>query len=153
PGKCQGVDANMERNIGRVKALFTAKGNYGNWGQLADISAAIKVIDSVKSNIAMSLGASYSGKGHTQPDTSKLVWRIACKARELELGEYDSQRQNNTVTKPSIDILPTGEAVYKSSSIATFNKNRCSALNGEQIDEEADDIPPMDLSVGDENEE
>ncbi|KAJ7936329.1 hypothetical protein B0H13DRAFT_1589599, partial [Mycena leptocephala] len=83
------VDANMEHNIGRVKELFAAKGMYGSWDRLADISAAIDVIGRVKNNIAMSLDASCNGTSHKTPDTSNLVWRIARKARELKIKSFD----------------------------------------------------------------
>ncbi|KAJ7495741.1 hypothetical protein B0H11DRAFT_1716612, partial [Mycena galericulata] len=119
----EGVDANMEHNIGRVKELFAAKGMYGNWDRLADISAAIDVIDSVKRSVAMSLDASYQGTGHKTPDASNLVWRIAHKAKELKLNEYDPTRDINRVVKASVDILSAGKAVLKSASLATFNKN------------------------------
>jgi hypothetical protein len=125
--------------------LFCAKGMYGSWDRLADISAAIDVIDSVKNSIAMSLDASYSGTSHKTPDTSNLVWRIAHKARELNLNSYDSTRDNNAVTRASMDILSAGEAVLKSASLASFNKNRRELLKGIQVDEEEDDIPPVGL--------
>ncbi|KAJ7448716.1 hypothetical protein FB451DRAFT_1411149 [Mycena latifolia] len=147
PNRGEGVDANMEHNIGRVKELFAAKGMYGNWDRLADISAAIDVIDSVKNSVAMSLDASYNGSSHKTPDTSNLVWRIAHKAKELNLNGYDPTRNTNSLVKPSVDILSTGEAVLKSSSLATFNKNRKDLLKGIQVDEEADDLPPMALSL------
>ncbi|KAJ7016532.1 hypothetical protein C8F04DRAFT_1342897 [Mycena alexandri] len=135
-GRGQGVDENMEHNIGRVKELFAAKGMYGSWDRLADISAAIDVIDSVKKSIAMSLDASYSGTGHTTPDTSNLVRRIANKARELKLNSFDSTRASNSTVKASVDILSAGEAVLKSASLATFNKNRRALLRGIPVEEE-----------------
>ncbi|KAJ7506367.1 hypothetical protein B0H11DRAFT_2219709 [Mycena galericulata] len=127
--------------------LFTAKGMYGSWERLADISAAIDVIGSVKNSIAMTLDASYSGKSHTHPDTSNLVWQIAHKARELKLNTYDPTRDVNDVVKASVDILSAGEAVLKSSSIATFNKNRKDLLRGIQVAEETDEMPPMELCL------
>ncbi|KAJ7698417.1 hypothetical protein B0H17DRAFT_927554, partial [Mycena rosella] len=139
----QGVDTNMEHHVGRVKELFAAKGLYANWERLADISAAIDVIDSVKKSIAMSLDASYSGTGHKTPDTSSLVWRIGGKARELGLNTFDARRENNRVVKASVG----GEAVLKSASLATFNKNRRDLLKGLEVEEERDDMPAVDLSL------
>ncbi|KAK7013155.1 hypothetical protein R3P38DRAFT_2640298 [Favolaschia claudopus] len=141
---CEGVDANMEHNIGRIKELFATKGMYGSWDRLADISAAIDVIDSVKKNAAMSLGASYQGSSHKTVDTSHLVWRVAHKARELSLNTFLATRDNNS--KPSVDILSAGEAVLKSASLATFNKNRRALLKGIMMEEEKDDLPAMNLS-------
>ncbi|KAJ7658414.1 hypothetical protein B0H17DRAFT_1145634 [Mycena rosella] len=143
----QGVDTNMEHHVGRVKELFAAKGLYANWERLADISAAINVIDSVKKSIAMSLDTSYSGTGHKTPDTSSLVWRIAGKARELGLNTFDARRENNCVVKASVVILSMGEAVLKSASLATFNKNRHDLLKGLEVKEERDDMPAVDLSL------
>ncbi|KAJ7724304.1 hypothetical protein DFH07DRAFT_759106 [Mycena maculata] len=147
PNCGEGVDANMEHNIGRVKALFAAKGMYGSWDRLADISAAIDVIDSVKNSVAMSLDVSYSGRSHKTPDTSNLVWRIAHKARELKLNSSDPARAINVTVKASVDILSAGETVLKSSSLATFNKNRRDLLRGIQVIDEVDDMPPMELSL------
>ncbi|KAJ7460186.1 hypothetical protein FB451DRAFT_1270587, partial [Mycena latifolia] len=95
----------------------------------------------------MSLDASYNGSSHKTPDTSNLVWRIAHKAKELNLNGHDPTRNTTSLVKPSVDILSTGEAVLKSSSLATFNKNRKDLLKGIQVDEEADDLPPMALSL------
>ncbi|KAJ7241231.1 hypothetical protein B0H12DRAFT_1024303, partial [Mycena haematopus] len=147
PNRCEGVDANMEHNIGRVKELFAAKGMYGSWDPLADISAAIDVIDSVKNSIAMSLDASYNGRSHKTPHTSNLVWRIAHKARELGLNRFNPARDENSVVKASVDILSAGEAVLRSPSLATFNKNRKDLLKGIHVQEEEDEMPPMGLSL------
>ncbi|KAK7041186.1 hypothetical protein R3P38DRAFT_2768556 [Favolaschia claudopus] len=54
-GKGQGVDMNLEHNIGKIKQLFAAKGNYADWSRLANISAAIDVLSSMKINIGRSL--------------------------------------------------------------------------------------------------
>ncbi|KAJ6569704.1 hypothetical protein B0H10DRAFT_1840890, partial [Mycena sp. CBHHK59/15] len=72
----QGADTNMEHNIGKVKELFTAKGIYGSWDCPPNISAAIDVLDSIKSNITVLLEASYAGTTHKNADTSDLVWHI-----------------------------------------------------------------------------
>ncbi|KAJ7445337.1 hypothetical protein FB451DRAFT_973148, partial [Mycena latifolia] len=117
PGKGQGVDMNMEHNIGKIKELFARKGIYGSWDRLANISAAIDVLDSIQTSMAASLDASYSGTGHTQVDTADLVWRVARKARELDLNGTRINQQ-----KPTTDLLVAGEAALKSSSLATFNK-------------------------------
>ncbi|KAJ7078343.1 hypothetical protein C8R44DRAFT_578793, partial [Mycena epipterygia] len=142
--KGQGVDMNMEHNIG--KELFVAKGVYGSWDRLANISAAIDVLDCVKSNIAISLEASYAGTGHTTPDTSDLVWRVARKAQELKLNISQPNRKGKT----TLDLLIVGEAALKSSTLATFNKKRRELLKGIILitDEDVDEIPTMDIVVG-----
>ncbi|KAF8208263.1 hypothetical protein K438DRAFT_1813697 [Mycena galopus ATCC 62051] len=122
--RCEGVDANMEHQIKHMKVcdsisytfglislrqeLFAAKGLYGSWDRLADISAAIDVIGSVKKSIAMSLDVSYNGTGHTKKDTSNLVWRIAHKAQELNLNGTDLTRDINSVVKASVNIRTAG---------------------------------------------
>ncbi|KAF7333999.1 hypothetical protein MVEN_02304500 [Mycena venus] len=95
----------------------------------------------------MSLDASYQGTGHKAPDTSNLVWRIAHKVKELKLNAYDPNRDANNVVKVSVDILSAGEAMLKSSSLATFNKNRKELLKGIHVEEEVDEMPPMGLSL------
>ncbi|KAJ7740399.1 hypothetical protein B0H16DRAFT_1324510 [Mycena metata] len=141
PGHGQGADMNMEHNIGHVKQLFAAKGMYGDWDRLANISAAIDVLTSVKSNVAISMDASYAGKSHKAVDTSDLVWRVARKAKELNLNETKANRSAKTTT----DIFSTGERLLKSSTIATFNKNRRNLLKGIVPEPEEDELPPLDL--------
>ncbi|KAJ7242326.1 hypothetical protein C8J57DRAFT_1084450, partial [Mycena rebaudengoi] len=145
-GHGQGADLNLEHNIGKVKAsglLFCAKGIYGSWERLANISAAIDVLDCIKKNIAISLQASYSGSGHKKFDASDLIWRVANKARELEL-----QRTKITRTsKANTDILPAGAKMIKSSTMATFNKNRRELLKGNIVEEEEDEIPKNGIVI------
>ncbi|KAJ7751581.1 hypothetical protein B0H16DRAFT_1460136 [Mycena metata] len=143
PGRGQGVDMNMEHNIGYVKKLFAAKGMYGDWDHLANISAVINVLASIKSNIAMSMDASYAGKFHKEADTSDLVWRVAHKAKELKLNQTKADQS----AKTTIDILVTGEHLMKSSTITTFNKNRRNLLKGIIADAEEDEIPALDIVV------
>ncbi|KAJ7648482.1 hypothetical protein B0H17DRAFT_958944, partial [Mycena rosella] len=145
PGHGQGADMNMERNIGHVKVGTTicGQGMYGDWDRLANISAAIDVLTSVKSNIAISMDASYAGKSHKAVDTSDLVWRVARKAKELNLNETKANRSAKTTT----DIFSTGERLLKSSTIATFNKNRRNLLKGIVPEPEEDELPPLDLAL------
>ncbi|KAJ7128607.1 hypothetical protein C8R44DRAFT_579155, partial [Mycena epipterygia] len=119
--------------------LFAAKWMYGSWDRLAEISAAIDVIDSVK--------ASYQGTSHKTPDTSNLVWRITYKAKELNLNTSSAARGVNEVVKALVDILSAGEAILKSSGLAIFNENRRDLLKGIQVEEEINDMPPMELSL------
>ncbi|KAJ7697337.1 hypothetical protein B0H17DRAFT_870215, partial [Mycena rosella] len=131
PGHGQGADMNMERNIGHVKQLFAARGMYGDWDRLANISAAIDVLTSVKSNVAISMDASYAGKSHKAVDTSDLVWRTKA----------------NRSAKTTTDIFSTGERLLKSSTIAMFNKNRRSLLKGIVPEPEEDELPLLDLAL------
>ncbi|KAJ6550621.1 hypothetical protein DFH09DRAFT_925892, partial [Mycena vulgaris] len=142
----QGADHNMEHNIGQVKELFTAKGVYGSWERLANISAAIDVLDSIKTNVAISLEASYAGTSNKTPDTSDLVWRVACKTRELKLNTTQSGRDGKAIP----DLLIVGEAALKSSTLATFNKKRRNLLKGiiELSEDDGDELPSIDLVVG-----
>ncbi|KAJ7659848.1 hypothetical protein B0H17DRAFT_954591 [Mycena rosella] len=150
PGKGQGVDMNMEHNIGKIKELFARKGIYGGWDRLANISAAIDVLDSIQRSMAASLGASYSGTGHKNMDTSDLVWRVARKARELELNRPQVNRRG----KATNDLLVAGEAALKSSTIATFNKKRRELLKGiiEVTEDDVDNLAAMDIVVNTEEE-
>ncbi|KAJ7917781.1 hypothetical protein B0H13DRAFT_1869952 [Mycena leptocephala] len=119
------------------------EGVYGSWDRLANISAAIDVLDSIKTSIATSLGASYSGTGHTDVDTSDLVWRVARKARELKLNVPKVNREG----KATPDLLVVGETALKSSTMSTFNKKRRELLKGIILttEDDADEIPAMDI--------
>ncbi|KAF7343538.1 hypothetical protein MSAN_01974300 [Mycena sanguinolenta] len=158
--KGQGVDMNLEHNIGKIKArnfpgcgydsnleqeLFASKGVYGRWDRLANISAAIDVLDAIKTSMAASLGASYCGTGHKDVDTSDLVWRVARKAGEIHLNVSQLNRQ----AKATPDLLLVGEAALKSSSLGTFNKKRGELLKGiiSTTEEDTDDIPTSDIVV------
>jgi hypothetical protein len=101
------------------------------------------VLDSIKTSIATSLGASYSGTGHTYVDTSDLVWRVARKARELKL----NVPQVNQEGKATPDLLVVGETALKSSTMSTFNKKRRELLKGIILttEDDADEIPAMDI--------
>ncbi|KAF8215598.1 hypothetical protein K438DRAFT_1560766, partial [Mycena galopus ATCC 62051] len=147
-GKGQGVDMNLEHNIGKVKDLFTSKGVYGSWDCLANISAAIDVLDSIKTSMAASLGASYNGTGHKAVDTSDLVWKVAHKARELSLNMPQMGRDGKVVP----DLLLVGEAALKSATLGSFNKKRKELLKGiiSTSDEDVDDIALMDIVVEEE---
>ncbi|KAJ7848020.1 hypothetical protein B0H14DRAFT_3453381 [Mycena olivaceomarginata] len=108
--------------------LFTSKGVYGDWDRLANISAAIDILDSIKTSMAASLGASYNGTGHKDVDTSDLVGREG---------------------KATPDLLAVGEAVLKSSTLSTFNKKRRELLKGIVLgtEEDIDDIPTIDITL------
>ncbi|KAJ7838985.1 hypothetical protein B0H13DRAFT_2677309 [Mycena leptocephala] len=123
--------------------LFTSRGVYGSWDRLANISAAIDVLDSVKTSIATSLGASYSGTGHKDVDTTDLVWRVARKARELNLNLPQLNREG----KATLDLLVVGEAALKSSTMSTFNKKRRELLKGIILttEDDTDEIPAMEI--------
>lgn len=150
PGKGEGVDKNMEHNIGAAKELFAAKGMYATWDRLANISASSDILNDVKNNVAASLDASYKGRTHKTPDTSRLVWRVALKAQELRLNTYQENRQGNNETKPVLDVLANGERLLKTATLATFNKKLRCLKDGttplSDDSEDIDDIPAMDLS-------
>ncbi|KAJ7455167.1 hypothetical protein FB451DRAFT_1049047 [Mycena latifolia] len=144
-GKGQGVDMNMEHLIGKIKELFAARGVYGNWDRLANISASIDVLDSIQVSMVASLSALYSGTGHKDVDTSDLVWRVAHKSRELGLNKARAGREG----KATPDLLVLGEAALKSLTLTTFNKKRRELLKGivEVTEEDTDELPPMDIIV------
>jgi hypothetical protein len=76
----------------------------------------------VKKQVTSSLKSGYQGTTHTNVDTSELVWRIAKKAKELELQRVVPDRDNDSTARPVVDILTAGFRKFQSSSLATFNK-------------------------------
>jgi hypothetical protein len=165
PGKGMGVDMNIEHCIDKTKVriphlttksnklthifkgMFVAKGIYADWDRLSNISAAIDVLDEVQKNVSLSLDTSYKGTTHTTPDTSDLVWRVANKACELKLNEFQANREGNSSVKETVDTLASGERLLKSATIATFNKKLKSLISGMIMEDETDDIPPLDLEI------
>ncbi|KAJ7866346.1 hypothetical protein B0H13DRAFT_1636746, partial [Mycena leptocephala] len=133
PGHCMGVDLNIEHLIGYLKILLQAKGMNSTWDRLGNISAAIVHIHGVKKKVAAALNTSYQSTGHTTPDTSHLVWRVQGK-----------KRPNNSRRKAVVDILKTGEAKLKSSTLGTFNKKTMAMIAGHGFaDDEEDECPTM----------
>jgi hypothetical protein len=158
-----GIDMNIEHLIGYIKFLFSAKGMYASWDRLGQISAAIVYLQKVKKQVGLALRR-YVGSSHTNPELSKLVKKVADKARDISLLSYKPERKHyeNTNMKPVVDILAEGEKKLRSSSLKTFNAKlkafaagRMMVLRGEPF-EEQDDIESPDfcnVTAIDDNEE
>lgn len=120
-----------------------AKGLYLTWDRLGDVSAAVYHLQHVKKEVNIALAAAYKGTSHTTTDTSHLVLRVANKARELSLQEYDAHREP---VKSTTDILWAGEKKLCSASLATFNKKVLAMVAGKgsctDVEEE-DEMPPI----------
>ncbi|KAF6744013.1 hypothetical protein DFP72DRAFT_760938, partial [Ephemerocybe angulata] len=122
PGHFMAIDLNIEHLISYLKALFAAKGIYSNWERLGNIAASVNYLMLIKKQVARSLNAGYQGKTHTKVDTTALVWRVATKARELDLLTLDTSRVENKNAKATIDVQHVGYHKFQSSSLAAFNK-------------------------------
>ena len=157
------IDINMEHLIGQLKVSFLfiliniltllqelllAKGLESTWDRLGDISAAIDYLNKIKKKMLSALSSSYQRSTHTTPDTSHLVWRVADKIRDEELQSFREKRLGNSKVKSVVDILATGEAKLKSSSLATFNKKISAMVKGHAYEDEQDVIPQTQLSIG-----
>ncbi|KAH9010955.1 hypothetical protein EDB83DRAFT_2234175, partial [Lactarius deliciosus] len=145
PGHAMGIDLNIEHLIRYLKTLFAAKGIYLNWDQLSNISAGINYLQLVKKQVTKSLKSGYQGSTHTDVDTSALVWRIANKARELEL----QTTIDNLTSHPVADIFTTGFKKFQTSSLATFNKKLADMRQGSpgpnHWQSEVDEIAPCQV--------
>ncbi|KAJ7853791.1 hypothetical protein B0H14DRAFT_3653140 [Mycena olivaceomarginata] len=109
PGHCMPMDMNIEHLIGYLKNLLQAKGMSSTWDRLGNISAAIVHLQRVKKKVAEALDSSYRNTGHTTPDTSEMVWRVANKAAGEQLQEFVVGRAHNDRKKLTKDILLVGE--------------------------------------------
>ncbi len=110
------------------------------------------MLDSIKRNVAISFDTAYHGQSHKAPDTSKLVLRVAAKAKEHGLNSFKLNRTAIITPKPTIDVLGTGERLIKSSTLPTFNKKLKCLAAGIPIDdvdgeEDTDDLPRLDLEL------
>ncbi|KAJ7199758.1 hypothetical protein GGX14DRAFT_572475 [Mycena pura] len=139
PGHCMGVDMNIEHLIGYLKA----KGMTSTWDRLGNVSASIVYLQRVKKKVAAALETAYRSTGHTTPDTSALVWRVADKVTSEGLQQFEDGRVNNASCKLTVDAMLTGEAKLKSSTLATFNKNMLLMIKGHSFEEEEDECPTM----------
>ena len=130
-----------------VQELLSAKGLESTWDRLGDISAAIHYLNKIKKKVSSALSSSYQRSTHTTPDTSHLVWRVADKIRDEELQVFRDKRLGNSKVKPVVDILATGEAELKSSSLVTFNKKNSAMVKGHAYEDEQDGIPQIQLAI------
>ena len=79
---------------------------------------------------------------------SHLVWRVADKIWDEELQVFSEKRLGNTKVKAVVDILATGEAKLKSSSLTAFNKKISAMVKGHAYEEEQDGILQTQLLIG-----
>jgi hypothetical protein len=131
--------------------FFVAKGLRSSWDRLGDISGAVIQLQNVKKQVSNALGASYQGKTHTTPDTSRLVWKVANEVRELVLGKYLPDRKGNDKQKLVTNLIDVGEKRLLSSTLETFNK-KLACMKAGNVEElagmiEVDEIPSIQLSV------
>ena len=131
--------------------FFVVKGLRSSWDRLGDISGAVIQLQNVKKQVLNALGASYQGKTHTTPDTSKLVWKVANKVQELMLGKYLPDHKGNDKQKLVTNLIDVGEKRLLSSTLETFNK-KLACMKAGNVDELAgmikvDEIPSVQLSV------
>ncbi|KAH9036996.1 hypothetical protein EDB85DRAFT_2142800 [Lactarius pseudohatsudake] len=130
PGHSMGINLNIEHLIRYLKTLFAAKGIYSNWDRLGNISAGINYLQLVKKQVTKSLKSGYQGSTHTDVDISALVWRIANKARELELQTTIVDQEDNLTLRPVANIFTTGFKKFQTSSLVTFNKKLADMRQG-----------------------
>lgn len=136
-----------------VQTLFSAKGIYSNWDRLGNIAAGINHLQLVKKQVAKSLRSGYQGSTHTDVDTSALIWRIANKAKELELQILVPGCDCDSSAKPVADIYTNGFRKFQSSSLATFNKKLEDMRQGSPTQPEVDEIPPCQVMEGVDNDD
>ncbi|KAF8264454.1 hypothetical protein EI94DRAFT_1805827 [Lactarius quietus] len=146
PGHSMGIDLNIEHLIRYLKTLFAAKGIYSNWDCLGNIAAGINYLQLVKKRVTNSLRSGYRGTTHTDVDTSGLIWRIANKARELELHSVIPDRNSKTTAWPVTDIYTAGFRKFHTSSLANFNKKLADTRKGTSTQPELDEIAPCQLA-------
>jgi hypothetical protein len=117
------------------------------WDRLGDISAAIDYLNKIKKKVSSILRPAYQGSNHKTPDTSDLVWRVADKVQDDQLQVFNEGRDGNSKIKAVVNILATGEAKLKSSSLASFNKKVCAMVNGRTYEDEEDTLPQAQLTI------
>ncbi|KAF8184459.1 hypothetical protein BJ912DRAFT_927826 [Pholiota molesta] len=95
PGHSMPVDLNIEHTIGELKRLLTAKGLEMTWDHLGDISSAIDYLKGVKNQVSSVMELSHKSKGHSDVDTTNLVWKVANTARDNHLQKFNANRSEN----------------------------------------------------------
>jgi hypothetical protein len=79
--------------------------------------------------------------------SSVLVWRVADKARELNLQKKLTDRADNKDVKPHPNLVVAGYKKFESSSLATFNKKIADSKVGVLTIQEADNIIPVAFTL------
>ncbi|KAF8153396.1 hypothetical protein B0H34DRAFT_662758, partial [Crassisporium funariophilum] len=154
PGHSMPVDLNIEHTIGELKVYFSLPGLETTWDHLGDISSAIDYLKGVKNQVLSVMELLHKSKGHSDVDTTNLVWKVANTARDNHLQEFNANRAENRCMSPIIDIIAVGEAKLKSSSLATFNKRIQGMVEGRRLTEdgvedelEVDELPRNELQL------
>jgi hypothetical protein len=101
----------------------------------------------IKKQVTASVKAGYQGSTHTAVDISVLVWRVANKARDLELQKTVKNRQGNKWMKGVVDVQALGYKKLQSSSLGTFNKKIAAMKEGHPTNMEIDELPSCELVV------
>ena len=101
----------------------------------------------IKKQVTASVKSGYQGSTHTAVDTSVLVWRIANKARDLELQKRVDNREGNKRMKAVVDVQALGYQKLGSSSLGTFNKKIAAMKEGRPTNIEIDELPSCRLLV------
>lgn len=90
--------------------------------------------------------ANYQGSTHKSVDTRALVWKIADKARELNLQQ---KIDNRTASKAVPDLRALGRQKFASASLATFNKKMRDFIAGKaEVITEDDELAPVPAGFG-----
>lgn len=96
----------------------------------------------------MLLKANYQGSTHKTPNTSALVWRIANKARNLQLQKKLTNWEGNSRFKVVVDLRRTGREKFERASLATFNKKMEAIKSGSpDIGSEDDEMSAPDFML------
>ncbi|KAF9058400.1 hypothetical protein BDP27DRAFT_1241329, partial [Rhodocollybia butyracea] len=118
-----GIDMSIEHNIGYVKDLYGAKGIYGVWDLLADVSAAIVSAQDCKKKVRKMMDTSYQKRGHSDVNTSALVWDVARAIDNEKLLDYDTTQKTNTTWKHTVVPNLQADGYQKlRATIGSFNK-------------------------------
>ncbi|KAF6759188.1 hypothetical protein DFP72DRAFT_1064151 [Ephemerocybe angulata] len=146
PGHSLATDINMEYTIREIKTLIIEKGLESTWDHVGDISAAIEHLKEIKRKIAAVLNLPHQNKGHRDVDTRSLVIRVAEKVELEGLLKCKRYRKGNAKAVPMPDLLENGTKKVRA-TIVTFNQKFKDFVQGQEMSEEQDDIPPMGLAL------
>lgn len=105
------------------------------------------ILKRLKKQAASAMKTAYQGTTHKAPKTDHLVRHVAKKVHEEQLHLYKEDRPGNANAKAVLNILSTGEAKLRSSSLKTFNRKIRAMVEGRQYNEETDSLPQVALTV------
>jgi hypothetical protein len=110
---------------------------------LGNVSAAIVDLQNIKKHFGSMMDTSYKNLTHSDADTSKLVFKVADKVRDLGIQHFNSERKS-LQAKLAPNLLYIGWTRLLNTTLKKFNvRIKAYKERYSEVEEEVDEIPQM----------